>query len=201
MAGRGGIGSHTAPNWGGTDDWITPRWLLDALPPFDLDPCAHPDQPWPTARRMVSPPGDGLAEEWAGRVWLNPPYGDMTGAWLGRLADHGDGVALVFARTETAAFHRHVWGRADAVLFLEGRLFFCRPSGKVAEHNAGGPSCLVAYGARNAEALAGSGLRGALAEGWRPAWGPDMPVQGGPSVSIGSWIGKVWDRRIEEEEP
>ena len=37
-----------------------------------------------------------------------------------------DGIALIFARTETEGFVREVWGKADAVLFLHGRLNFHR---------------------------------------------------------------------------
>jgi hypothetical protein len=55
-------------------------------------------------------------------------------------------MALIFARTETEMFFEAVWRAASAVLFLKGRLFFCRPDGVPARANAGAPSCLVAYG-------------------------------------------------------
>jgi hypothetical protein len=105
---------------------------------------------------------DGLAATWFGRVWLNPPYDRATGRWMARMAEHGNGVALVFARTETALFRDHVWPAASAVLFLEGRLHFYHPDGKRAKGNAGGPSCLVAYGERNARSLMRACRRGAL---------------------------------------
>lgn len=44
-------GIHTRPFNGKTNDWITPKWLIDALGPFDLDPCASTRQPWPCAKR------------------------------------------------------------------------------------------------------------------------------------------------------
>lgn len=94
-----------------------------------------------------------------GRAWVNPPY-DNVGAWLRRLADHGDGIALVFARTETAWFVDHVWGRATGLRFLHGRLHFYRPEGYRAAHNAGAPSVLVAYGDRNARVLEHSTIPG-----------------------------------------
>ena len=130
-----------------TDSWITPRWLIDAFGPFDLDPCACDPQPWPCASRQYTEADDGLSQPWSGLVWCNPPYGRSTARWLGRLADHGNGVALIFARTETRMFFEHVWSRADGVLFLEGRLSFCYPwTGEAAQHNSGGPSCLVSWG-------------------------------------------------------
>jgi hypothetical protein len=82
-----------------TDSWITPRWLIDRLGPFDLDLCACTPQPWPCAARQYTEADNGLLMPWDGLVWLNPPYGRATGAWLNRLALHGEGIALVFART------------------------------------------------------------------------------------------------------
>lgn len=132
-----------------SDCWITPKWLLDRLGPFDLDPCASDPQPWPTATRMLTRRDDGLLSPWDGFVWLNPPYGRQLGKWLGRLAQHpGGGIALVFARTETAAFRDHVWPAATSLLFLCGRLTFFLPNGETSKagHNSGGPSVLIAYG-------------------------------------------------------
>lgn len=148
--------------FGGTDVWLTPPWLLEALGPFDLDPCAAPaPRPWPTAAQHIARPGDGLAATWDGRVWLNPPYSDVR-PWLARLAEHGRGTALVFARTETAAFHDFVWGRAYGALFLRGRLTFHRGDGRPAKGNAGAPSMLVAYGLEDAARLDEAAARGSV---------------------------------------
>lgn len=150
---------------GGTDVWLTPPWLLDALGSFDLDPCAAPEpRPWPTAREHYTAAIDGLRQPWHGRVWMNPPYSRME-TWLARLADHaetgGSGTALIFARTETRVFHAQVWRRAAALLFIEGRLHFHYPDGRRAPANAGAPSVLVAYGPFDAERLATCGIEGA----------------------------------------
>jgi hypothetical protein len=91
--------------------------------------------------------------EWIGRVWLNPPYGRETGNWLAKLADHGNGIALIFARTETEMFFEQVWERADALLFLRGRLHFYHVDGTKAAANAGAPSVLIAYGENNVNSL------------------------------------------------
>lgn len=143
-------------------DWITPKFIIDALGPFDLDPCESRTQPWRCAARGIVAPADGLAEPWHGRVWLNPPYSVHASAWLAKLSRHGSGTALIFARTDTEMFFDHVWGVASAVLFLEGRLHFHYPDGQRAEANSGGPSCLIAYGQGDADRLANSGLYGAL---------------------------------------
>jgi len=155
-----GIGSHERPNGGATVSWLTPPEIVSALGPFDLDPCPCLPQPFPTAARVVE--GDGLAEEWAGRVWLNPPYGPDLGKWLAKLAAHGNGIAICFARTETRAFFDAVWGKASALLFFRGRVHFYRPDGTRAKGNAGAPSVLIAYGRESAERLWGCGLPGAF---------------------------------------
>jgi hypothetical protein len=139
-------------------EWLTPPEIVRALGPFDLDPCFSDPRPWDTAAAHYSE--GGLERPWHGRVWLNPPYGQEVWAWLARLADHGDGIALTFARTETQGFCRAVWDRATGVLFLSGRLYFYRPNGIRAGANSGGPSVLIAYGERNFRALRTSGIAG-----------------------------------------
>lgn len=86
---------------------------------------------------------------------MNPPYGKALGAWLNRLAMHGNGIALVFARTDTRAFFENVWGKASLLLFVRGRLTFARPDGSEPSlgHNSGGPSVLIGYGEEAARRL------------------------------------------------
>ena len=78
-----------------------------------------------------------------------------------RLSEHGNGIALVFARTETAMFFEHVWGKVAAALFLEGRLHFYQLDGTKAKGNSGGPSVLLAYGEENGQMLRQCPLKGA----------------------------------------
>lgn len=138
-------GIHSKPNSGVTDEWLTPPDLLEKLGPFDLDPCAHPDQFYRTAQRMISPPADGLASPWIGMVWLNPPFSGM-GVWLPKMVEHGNGIALAAARTEVESwFWPYIWEAADAIIFLRGRLYFRRPDG-TKRGNAGHGSVLAAYG-------------------------------------------------------
>jgi hypothetical protein len=151
------MGSHQSAR-AGTTTWLTPPHVLASLGDFDLDPCAAPE--WPTARRHIILPEDGLTAEWHGRVWLNPPYGAEAWTWLDKLAAHGRGTALVFARTETAGFVEQVWGKATAVKFLHGRLHFHYPDGTRAPANSGAPSVLVAYGPDDAARLAASPIDG-----------------------------------------
>lgn len=151
------IGGHQSATMG-KDEWLTPPHVLAALGEFDLDPCAPISRPWDTAKEHYTAMDNGLAKPWLGRVWCNPPYGLEAEKWLDRLAQHGNGIALIFARTETRMFFDHVWRRADAVCFIEGRLHFHHVDGSRAKANSGAPSCLVAYGGENVRALMRSKL-------------------------------------------
>lgn len=153
---------HCKPNEGATCEWLTPPEIIAALGPFDLDPCVPIRQPWPTAREVFTLSDDGLQQEWRGRVFLNPPYGRETWKWMRRLAEHGNGIAMIFARTDTEGFHRWVFGRADAILFMRGRPHFHHANGERAKGNSGGAVCLVAYGQHNVIALKRSPIDGKL---------------------------------------
>lgn len=154
-----GMGTHQSAAMK-NDEWLTPPQILAALGPFDLDPCAPVDRPWDMAKEHYTILDNGLSQPWHGRVWCNPPYGLMAHQWLARLAEHGNGIALIFARTETEMFFQTVWDRADAVLFLRGRLHFHYVNGDRAKANSGAPSVLVAYGYDNAAKLQACGLAG-----------------------------------------
>ncbi len=144
----------------GKDEWLTPPDIIRSLGDFDLDPCAPIIRPWSTAKRHYTIEDDGLRKKWSGRVWCNPPYGRETGKWLARMAEHNNGIVLIFARTETANFFRYIWPAASGIMFLKGRLVFHHVDGSKFFNSAGAPSCLIAYGRDNARILRDSGLDG-----------------------------------------
>jgi hypothetical protein len=113
-----------------TESWITPKYIVDALGEFDLDPCECIPQPWKHAKHGYTIKDDGLSREWFGRVWCNPPYGKKTIVWMRRMAEHGNG----------------------AYLFLRRRVAFHKPDG-TKRNNGGAPSVLIAWGEENARAL------------------------------------------------
>ena len=143
-----------------THTWLTPEYFFSELGNFDLDPCAAPEpRPFPTAKKMLSlPKHDGLKEEWKGRIWLNPPYGSHTPFWLKKLKEHNDGIALVFARTDTKWFQEIM--QNQGVFLLKGRIKFLYPDGTVAENSSSTPSCLIPFGKKNIAAILASNLEG-----------------------------------------
>lgn len=142
------------------DEWLTPPAIFNPLQPFDLDPCQPINPPWVIARVGFNIEDDGLNSDWFGFIWCNPPYGRETGKWLEKMKKHNNGIALIFARTDTKMFHDYVFN-ADAILFIKGRLSFCDIKG-VAAGTAGAPSCLVAYGSKAVDRLRASGIKGKL---------------------------------------
>jgi len=108
-----------------TEMWETPQWLFDELNDefhFDLDCCAVPENA--KCKRYFTPEQDGLAQEWTGTVWCNPPYGREIGKWCKKASESACTVVmLVPARTDTKWFHDYCYGMAE-IRFLRGRLKF-----------------------------------------------------------------------------
>ena len=99
-----------------TDEWYTPKEIIDSLGKFDLDPCAPINPLWQTAKIMYNKSDDGLTKEWAGRVWLNPPYSrPLIGQFVRKLAEHGNGIALLFNRCDSKMFQDIIFEKATAM--------------------------------------------------------------------------------------
>jgi hypothetical protein len=144
---------------------ITPYWVIDSTGPFDLDPCAAVERPWPCAR--INWTEHGLDREWPRDlfVFLNPPY-DEPDAWVRRLAQHGHGITLLHARTETGWF-KPIWQHASGVLFLADRISFYLPDGRKHSANSGAPPVLAAFGDEALSRLQHCGIPGALVTEWQ----------------------------------
>jgi DNA N-6-adenine-methyltransferase Dam len=157
------LGSHQT-TVGKSQVHITPKWIIAAIGPFDLDPCAADPRPWACAATNWTT--RGLEREWFGLVFLNPPYDRYTVAeWVTRLAQHGHGIALLHARTE-AEWFEPIWAHAAAILFLADRIHFHRPDGSRHPANSGAPPILAAFGDEAAQRLRRCGIAGALVTEW-----------------------------------
>ena len=144
-----------------SDEWYTPKEILDALGPFELDPCAPMKPLWPTAAKMVNKEEDGLKIQWGGqRVWCNPPYSQpLLTEFCKRMVENNNGILLVFARVDNRLFQDVLLPNASALLFLRHRIKFYQEDGT----QGGSPGCgsvLIAFGKENAEALRNAGMEG-----------------------------------------
>ncbi len=115
---------------------------------FTLDVCATSENA--KCDRFFTredPQGGGLLAPWktnGGAIWMNPPYGDTIGVWVGRAvsaAEHGETVVcLIPARTDTSWWHVHVLAKAAEIRFVRGRLAFADKRSR-----APFPSALVVF--------------------------------------------------------
>lgn len=155
------MGAHQSSASAGVD-WLTPPVWLNALGAFDLDPCVAEQMPWATAPVMWTRSINGLNKDWFGRVWCNPPYGPprIIEPWMARMAHHNNGIALIFARTDTNCWHKFIFPTAVGAMFVEGRPNFHTVTGTKSMKNCGAPVALVAYGEENMRAIAASGIKG-----------------------------------------
>ena len=130
-------GGHVRHNTG-ESEWYTPAKIIqaarDVLGGIDLDPATHEDaQAIIQAGAYFTTEMDGLAHEWAGRVWLNPPYSQPAiCAFCDKLLAEMDAGRVTAAITLTNNATETDWGqallrRADALCFPRGRVHFWAP--------------------------------------------------------------------------
>lgn len=128
---------HVAYN-SGQNEWYTPAGYIDAarevMGTIDLDP-ASSDIANKTvgATRYFTIEDDGLAQEWHGNTWMNPPYSsDKIGPFIEKLSKElpniPNAIVLVNNATDTAWFAKLV-ENASAVCFPRGRVRFLDPQG------------------------------------------------------------------------
>jgi hypothetical protein len=137
---------------GRSDEWYTPAYIFDALgDTFDLD-VAAPRTPTHVPAVAFCCAG-GLSMPWHGFVWVNPPFGGRNGIvpWLDKFFGHGNGIALTPDRT-SATWWQDAARKADATLFIHGKVKFERPDGSVGKSPSNGTT-LFAAGERGAAAL------------------------------------------------
>lgn len=119
-----------------SDEWSTPQELFDQLNAefgFTLDPCATAENA--KCENYCDREMNGLSVPWAGhRVFVNPPYSQLK-HWIAKCADERRAgvlsVMLIPSRTDTKAWHRHIWDSEGhcprpgiELRFVEGRLTF-----------------------------------------------------------------------------
>lgn len=150
-------------------EWYTPKWIFDEMGiDFDLDPASPHDMSSEVpAKNKFTIFDDGLSKEWFGRVWMNPPYGTNTEFWVNRFIDHGNGIALLFSRTD-AKWCQKALQSAQAILFLAGRIEFIPGiENKHKKSRCGAGTIMFAFGDECVNALNNLAYRGAYFNHWQ----------------------------------
>jgi DNA N-6-adenine-methyltransferase (Dam) len=122
-------------------EWYTPPLYMKAvrkvLGRIDLDPAScEAANATVGADRFFAAEDDGLAHEWRGRVWLNPPYGrSLTGRFVGKLLEeHGAGrveaaIAVLNGYSFDAAYFQPLFNHP--LCFTNHRIPFVHADGRV----------------------------------------------------------------------
>ena len=128
-----------------TDLWATPQDFFNQQSalygPFDLDVCA--DASNTKCQKYFDKAADGLKKTWAGKCWMNPPYGREIGKWMRKAYESSVNgavvVCLVPARTDTKWWHDYAM--KGEITFIRGRLKFGG-----SKNSAPFPSAVVVFG-------------------------------------------------------
>ena len=113
-----------------TNEWSTHQAFFDELNKefnFTLDPCATSENAKCTKYFTVE--DDGLKQDWSKDVvFMNPPYGREIKYWVQKAYEESlkgaTVVCLIPARTDTTYWHDYIFGKADDIRFIKGRLKF-----------------------------------------------------------------------------
>lgn len=122
-------GGSTQTRYGSGDEWYTPKWVFDSLGlVFSIDVAAPVDRTYCNvpAEQVFTEQEDGLAQDWHGTVWCNPPYSNAT-PWATRMIAHGDGLMLSHVPMN-GQWCVDVWNNCDGVRFFQA-MEFDRPDG------------------------------------------------------------------------
>lgn len=126
-----------------TDMWATPVEFFEYynnIFRFDLDVCASAENA--KCETFYTEEDDGLAQEWEGNCWMNPPYGREIIHWMRKAYESSlrgaTVVCLVPARTDTKWWHEYAM--KGEIEFIRGRLKFGD-----AKNSAPFPSAVVIF--------------------------------------------------------
>ena len=132
----------------GDNEWYTPQEHVErarrVMGAFDVDPASNPiAQEKIGAGQFFTEETNGLAQEWNGRIWLNPPYAQpLIGQFMSKLCEEyeagrcTEAVALTHNYTDTRWF-QDTARAASAICFTRGRIKFYSPSGDIAAPTQG----------------------------------------------------------------
>lgn len=116
-------------------------------------------RPYEIAPTCYTKDDDGLAHDWHGVVWMNPPYSrKLLCLFCEKMAAHGNGIALLVNRQDNLLWQQVIFPTAASMIFMRHRVKFLRPDGTTGSPFFG--SCLVAWVHECDRRLRQSGIEG-----------------------------------------
>jgi phage N-6-adenine-methyltransferase len=121
-----------------SNEWYTPIKYIaaawDVMGGIDLDPgsCEQANE-IVKARVFFTKEDDGLKHDWPGRVWMNPPYGGLTEAFVSRLINQynkgitKEAIVLVNSHATDTKWFQPLWDHL--LCFTNHRINFIAPGG------------------------------------------------------------------------
>jgi len=112
------------------NEWATPQNFYDAINEsfgFTCDVCALPENA--KHENFYTPEVNGLAQQWSGVCWMNPPYNNVP-LWVAKAWRESQKgvcvVALLASRSsETTWWHDYVM-RSSEIWYVKNRLHFSK---------------------------------------------------------------------------
>ena len=133
-----------------SDDYYTPKWVFDALGlHFDLDVASPPGGTDVPCNHYFTQADDGLAQDWFGRVWCNPPFSGAS-KWVEKWIEHQNGVLLV--QSSKAKYFNWLWESNAKCVSTDHKFLFATP-GQGGRRDVYMPILIWALGNKNIQAL------------------------------------------------
>ena len=95
------------------EEWYTPPEIIESVlevfdGEIDTDPCSNShEKPNVPAKTLFTKEDNGLNQEWFGRTYMNPPYGDVLPQWIEKVVNEylnggvTEAIVLVPNRSDT----------------------------------------------------------------------------------------------------
>lgn len=143
-----------------SNEWYTPAQYIEAarrvMGGIDVDPASNEHaNKTVRAATFYTKANSGLDKDWPGRVWLNPPYGGMSGPFVARLVEQfkagitTEAIVLVNANSTETKWFAPLWDYT--LCFTDHRIDFETPAGA---KNGSTHGSVFVYLGKNVEAFA-----------------------------------------------
>ena len=129
---------HHGRNRPNSVEWFTPPELIEmareVLGKIDLDPASNKlAQGWIKAKQYYTQKDDGLSQQWQGKIWCNPPYGNLPKRFLAKgLSEYKSGnmtAAIFLLNRSGAEWYSDIKPEFTAICEVRKRIAFIDSKG------------------------------------------------------------------------